>query len=323
MVRWNLATGDGLVDRGTVGPIRALVVRPNDGRQVISGDDDGNIIEWSWQADGSSRRRLARVDVAIRALAISRDGTQIVMALADGTVGMLGRTDWTITRHPVPVNAIAFIPGGDMIITAGDDGAIRYWSTATGEQLSEPDTGHNGPVRAVAVTSDGRQVISASADGTIRVLGVPGTAPLISNAGTVIAMTLSPAGDLIIAGRRDGTIQTWDRSTRAQVGTRIAAHRSLVSSVALTPDGLIVSGGGDAAIEVWDPESGNTVGERLTGHTDLVRSVAVTRDGTQIISASADGTVRIWDRATRQPIGAPLTAHTGGANAAVLTPDDA
>ncbi len=45
--------------------------------------------------------------------------------------------------HSEPVRAVDFNPDGTRLVSAGDDGTVRIWSTATGEteQVLEPGVG--------------------------------------------------------------------------------------------------------------------------------------------------------------------------------------
>src|SRR5438309_1868007 len=78
----------------------------------------------------------------------------------------------------------------------------------------------------------------------------------------------------------------------------LQGHKSMVFSVAYSPDGkTLASGSNDATIRLWDVATGK---ERATlqGHKDLVRSVAYSPDGKTLASGSNDATIRLWDVAT-------------------------
>ena len=69
---------------------------------------------------------------------------------------------------PAAVSAVAIAPDGTWLATAGDDGTVRIWDPATGQQRATL-TGHTGPVRAVAIAPDGTWLASGGDDGTVRI----------------------------------------------------------------------------------------------------------------------------------------------------------
>ena len=66
---------------------------------------------------------------------------------------------WTRWRSP---------PDGTWLASASDDGTVRIWDPATGEQRAAL-TGHTGAVNAVAIAPDGTWLASAGDDGTVRI----------------------------------------------------------------------------------------------------------------------------------------------------------
>ncbi|KZP04133.1 hypothetical protein FIBSPDRAFT_968406, partial [Athelia psychrophila] len=73
---------------------------------------------------------------------------------------------------------------------------------------------------------------------------------------------------------------------------RIEATRTMVISVAFSPDGQhVASGSDDGYILVWDTESGALKVAQFTDSTDWVYSVAFSPDGQRIASGTRDGTI--------------------------------
>ena len=58
------------------------------------------------------------------------------------------------------MSAVAIAPDGTWLASGGDDGTVRIWDPATGQQRAAL-TGHTGPVTAVAIAPDGTWLASA------------------------------------------------------------------------------------------------------------------------------------------------------------------
>ena len=78
----------------------------------------------------------------------------------------------------------------------------------------------------------------------------------------------------------------------------IEGHKSVVTSLAFSPDGkTLASGGGN--INLWDVNTGQQK-HVFRGHGHSVRSLAFSPDGKTLASAGLDETIRLWDINTRQ-----------------------
>jgi WD40 repeat protein len=269
--------------------------------RAVSASADGTLRVWD-AASGQTLQVLAGHRRAVRAVALTDDGSRVVSASNDGTVRVWDvQTGELLAGGPagyeVETNALALAPDGRRAVTATADG-VRTW------RFDEPGVsslslilrGHVGAVLDVAVTPDSRRIVSAGADGTLRVWDLD-----IDPA----ARRWSTWWSTSIAA--DGTLRLWstDGSLPQQVLTGhtgpILAVRVFVTGDTRNTGPLpgstrnwAVSASADGTLRVWDLDTGRTR-HILAGHTGEVRVVALMPGEHRVISGSADGTLRVWD----------------------------
>jgi WD40 repeat protein/serine/threonine protein kinase len=170
--------------------------------------------------------------------------------------------------HTAQVLCVAFRPPlGDLLATAGKDGAVRFWRP-TGEFIKDiPDAHGRGN----------------SIDG----------------------LTFSPDGRLLATIGADEKVRLWDVATgrqRREFPTVYRKHARQVRRAAFSPDGRLFAYGGEGnTVKVWEVDTGR---ERMSleGHKELVYSVTFSPQGDRLVSASWDVTTRVWDVEARREL---------------------
>ena len=230
-----------------------------DGKQLVSGGEDGKVIVWDAAAG------------------------QIQAVLED---------------RPTKISSVAISPDGKTIVSGSSDGKVRLWNMAdpSGSKPRSVLEGHRSAVSAVAISPDGTGIATGSGgvDSSIR-LWNPETGDskvLQGHSNNVTSLTFTPNGKLLVSAGRDNTIRLWNVETGKERSRR--PTKDWVVSLAVSPDSRMLAAGTiDRRIELWDLVTGEKRPQDPEGHTAQVMSVAFSPDGQQLASASEDGTIRL------------------------------
>jgi type 1 glutamine amidotransferase len=143
-----------------------------DGSQLAAADEKGSL--WVWETTSGTLRRTVAIPQAIRRVAVS--ATHVAAATANGRVLLVetaGATAPTsVAAHESTIDAIAFSPRGEQIVTAGGEHTVKVWDIATARLLCI-QTGHAHPVTAAIFNPNGQKMASADSDGTVNYWTVP------------------------------------------------------------------------------------------------------------------------------------------------------
>jgi WD40 repeat protein len=163
-----------------------------------------------------------------------------------------------LENFTVPVEHVAWQPGGELAATIDIEGTIRLWSLAS----EEPELLRTWP-------GDGDRVVCST-------------------------LVVDPTGNAVAAVRDDGTVilHTMDDPPGVEP-LRLLAGGWRGIGVDFAPDGrwLAVSDFGGGSL--W-PVARERYPYVLRGHTGEVSRVEFTPDGDRLVSTSLDGTVRQW-----------------------------
>jgi RNA polymerase sigma factor (sigma-70 family) len=188
-------------------------------------------------------------------------------------------------RHKEGGRWAAFMPESRQLVTAADDGWVRFWEMAGGKELlSIRAAEHN--VSALAITPDGKTL--ATADGkAIRLWDTKTGRELhkipFENAGNaLIVFTADGATFVTVAG--DGSIRLFQTATGKELA-KVPTQLKNVSCLAFSADSkklVIIDGEASAeTLRIWDLSSGRQTREvALKSPGDIrIRSLALAPDG--------------------------------------------
>lgn len=254
-------------------------------------------------------RTFAAPDDSVSNVAFNPTGTQVLSD--DGETIRL----WDIPAgaqlarwqtDTISIFDVAFLPETGQVISAGRNGTIQIWDTATDEQVQVV----NGPFDRSETST-----VTISQDGTHSLWGycterdevcLRAEARLVDNTSGALVQTfgeftdevsavdLSLDGTLVAVGSRDKTIALWDMGSETP-RVSYAEHTRPIEAVAISPDNRLVASSAcrTSTLHLWSAETGQTLAI-LDDHTACITDIAFSDDGTRLVTSSHDGTARIW-----------------------------
>lgn len=323
--------------------ISAVAVGRVAGRDVIvtgSGSDDGTVRIWDGASGQLAGEALAAHGGWVSAVAVghvagrdvivsggSHDGTVRVWDW-DGASGQLVGDALATGSDQDGVGAVAAcrIAGGDHVVVAVANGAVRIWRQGGDGRFAGPPESQTRSPKAgywgsVSASRDGRCVaVSGYGNGPLRVRdAITGEKICVipEHYAGVEKLTLGQMGgrDVIVTADGHGALRVWDASTGQSSGDTLTGHTSQVTAVAAGSAGgrgVIVSGGGDGTVRLWEPLT--VTGDPRKGHSQQVKAVAVgrVRGKEVIISGGADSMMLISKASNGGPVSDPIDAHIFG-----------
>jgi eukaryotic-like serine/threonine-protein kinase len=170
----------------------------------------------------------------------------------------LCRQEPLVLRDGAELNSLAFSPDGELLASAGGDGALKVRNSRTGQLIRPPWNAHRGYASSVAFHPDGMHLASVGADQRVKVWDLTTGLPVFDR----------PCGPVHVFG---------------------AAY-----AAAFSPDGRQLAAGWDGVVTAWDWRSDRPL-HTFPGHEKRPISVAFSRDGRRLASGTWGGSVRVWD----------------------------
>ncbi|MGA9381958.1 MAG: WD40 repeat domain-containing protein, partial [Phormidium sp.] len=263
---------------------------------------------------------------------ILASGSRGEIRLWDLTTGQLVSTlseyPWVKTWEIDEINALAFSPDDQTLISGGTDTTLKIWHPGA-EDLIDILEQHNGVVRCLTFTANGQILASGGDDRKIHLWNrrqreASGT--ISWGDGVPHSISFSQDG-LFLASGSYRKIKIWclqdetgSESPNAKLLHTLTAHSHIVSGVIFCRDNqTLISSSRDGTIKVWQWKTGKLI-RTLKENTGAIYAIALHPNGEIIATGSEDNTLRLWHLATGKLLGT-FTSHTLPVNAVAFTPD--
>mmetsp|Transcript_14035 Transcript_14035/g.40049 ORF Transcript_14035/g.40049 Transcript_14035/m.40049 type:complete len:415 (+) Transcript_14035:76-1320(+) len=261
--------------------------------------------------------------LSIGGVAVASGAGEVDAAAAAERVQSLGLLDQRLDAHQGDVRALSFVPGGDRIVSGGEDSLVKQWAAAdlsinlpsqpVTHTVYDLDVALDG---TIAATGEGGWNGNANAD-TLRIWTA--NLSLLLNAtqapvGYIYSVAVSPnAQRVAVSGfYGDIVIYNYDHSTRAlDIETIIETGQRRTNSLAFSPDGEFLASTSQAGmIQLRQTQGFNLVGSLPhSGKWDF--PIDFSPDGSLLASGTDYGLLKIWDVETLQEL-VSVNAGIGG-----------
>lgn len=244
-------------------------------------------------------------------LAIDLSPAEDVLAVeCNGELSLMDPVTLEVRRRwrvdPTKVGRLEFSAGGDVLATAGYEGAVTLWDVSTGVPLQHFE-GHQGKVWSVSLSPDAAVLASAGSDHSVRLWPVAGRRagqrrvadePIVlrGHDAPVRSVAIAPDGVHVASGDEAHELRVWRVSTQ-RVERQLAGHTGKVRCLRFLADGTLVSGSSDGSVCRWDVTTGARL-HRLQAHGEgrvgKIRTLAFSADQQIMVTGAQDHTARVW-----------------------------
>lgn len=247
----------------------------------------------------------------------------------------LHRTLGTATEN---VRGAVFSPGGERLITWGNEKGARLWNPATGEQIAELEK--ESRFRSPAFGLDGKSFLLVSSSGAVRLCeAVSGKTIQESRDPKAPIESAAFAGDGVLVASISGSVVRVSQLKSGSPISELRGHQGKISFAELSPDGATVfTQGKDKTARLWETATGRNIsswsledkgyggafspdGKRLVhglpdysavvrdattgevlcelrGHQGGIKHYAFSRDSKLVVTSCFDGAARVFDAAS-------------------------
>ena len=279
------------------------VVFVEDGKQVLSGGEDGVIRRWRVDDGQEVGKPIPVEGTEIYAAAVSPDGKWLVCGLK--------RLDF-------------------------DDGktGVRVWDTQTHEEVLNIN-GHTNSVTAVDISPDSTKLATGSTDETACIWDITTGHQLVGplqHENCVVAVRFSPNGDRIATAtaaensddeKTAKPIRIYDSGNGQQLVQFDVPFMvtCMVTSLAWTSDGRQLFAASYGQVKHFDTSSGSLLKEWPVPDGSWFGSVVLSRNQKFVVVTCASKSLSFWDTSTHQQIGTVIK-YTSSVCWIALSPND-
>lgn len=223
------------------------------GALILAVDIAARSDKWGLPEGARSRIGKGTISSGSNVIEYAPDGTQIALASSIGIWIYDARTYQEralFGAHAGVVLSIAYSPNGNMLVSGGEDGAVRFWDTTSGRLLRTINSGVESEIAALGFSSDGDTIAhstgldihlrSAATGELLKTL----MGPRRKEHYEITCLAFSPDGSTIVSGDSsgfDGNLYLWSVATGKLLREIDVEELRAVNDVAFSPDGSTIA----------------------------------------------------------------------------------
>ncbi|KAJ2747279.1 1,2-dihydroxy-3-keto-5-methylthiopentene dioxygenase, partial [Coemansia sp. BCRC 34490] len=289
---------------GHMDTVRAACVRRDSssssgsGAQLLTGSDDGMLMLWDIDSDGTKQQQRRRSSASARL----RQQQQRKPGEAVGPASIFrGHLAGITSVEASAAQAVAF--------TGSLDSRIGVWSLAggAGDAFAAGELGgHADAVWGLALSDGASLLASVSADATCKLWSIGGAKEggsalhtYARDAAVATSVSFAAAdGARVAVGYADGCIDVYD-SEAGRPGARLRAAGARITKLASRLDEsehVLGAACADGAVRLFDVRSGRSELTVAAAAGGAAATACGMWPGAALVTGAADGVVRWWDR---------------------------
>lgn len=223
------------------------------------------------------------------------------IATAEGPVVVINTTtksNTILSGHENGCASVCWSPEGDVLVTIGQDGRLRWWDAKSFKQIMDVPSGGAWGVKVV-FSPDGKYLASAASK-RLTVWDSKGkvVCEYPDHSSTIADIAWHPELEQIISCCY-GVINFW--GINAQSPKCVFSWKGSILVLSLSLDGKwIATGNQNASVHFWDIKSGKNL--MMSGYQTKVREMSWSTNS-RYLATGGDNAVVVWDCSGRGPRG--------------------
>ena len=305
------------------GPHTTLVSASGDGRQILTGGQDGRV-QW-WDAASGRLRGVLPLGQPVTALAMAVDGRSFLTLDESGTLRLwnmpagwaaasslngpqLGHAEWSSDGSHVAS------------VCLSNPSSVKLCNVERNETWNIAPTGPGESFRAVSISPNAKFLLiggAAGPEGKAQVFDLQGNSqgPPWLDPEPFVAVCWGPGGNVALTASESGKVILWD-IPRSKPSTIPISPTGPVRALAFAPDGKTIAIAGEGKdklgeVRMWSLETNQLLGEPLR-QPGRIAEVSFESDGKFIRTCDTQNVLRRWEVTTDQ-LTIPASPPSAGA----------